>query len=456
MKSRSILALILVFTMLFSCGVTRVFAEEDVNTAEPIVERQNDDVATPGDISGDIATPGDLDTEPDPDPDPNPDPDPEPDQPPVSVDPKISASATANGARDIEPLGAVNVQVIVNLTDLDEAAAYTLNIQLKTSDGTTVMDSGSPVERNISVSGKSSGTESAALSFDASNMAGKSVVAVETLYKDGVAVAGPTSASDTRQTIYITSPSLMVSATNPEDGSNEFKPEDVSVAVAANYSGLVAGNEYKAKITIKDKNSNTVAESVETFTAGAEAGTEKFTVAADVSEHEKETLTVEVVISRLGHTLASSSDSINVSEKEETPVDPDPVDPDPQPVDPEPDPDPDPKPVDPVDPVDPDPVDPVEPSDPSEPSNPSEPDKPADPEKPSDPKPVKPSDNDKPAKPANDATTTGSDDTEKPVENPKTGDENNMVFWIAAMILSACTICACSVMLSRQAKKHDE
>lgn len=444
MKSRSIIALMLVFVMLFSLGATRVFAAEN---AETVKETQEDTASNEpaDDDPADSSEPSDPEpSDPEPtDPEPT---DPEPTDPEPVVDPAISASASVGGKHVVEPLASVNVQVIANLTGLDESETYTLNVRLKTSSGSTVMMDGAAVEKDITVSGKSEGTENATLVFDASDMAGKSVVVIETLYKNGEAVCGPTNASDPNQTISITNPSVSISG-------GPIEAEKAENALSVNYSGLIPGNPYKITVEVKDASGNVVGSYTGSFTAFAESGTKNISMEIDAENYANETLSASIVLSRAGHVLDSSDADIQVlaaSDPVDPPDDPEPTDP--KPTDP-----------DPTEPSNPEPTDPTEPS-PTEPS-------PIEPE-PTDPKPTKPTDpkptDHKPTDPVDqtdptdhhtgntDGTNNPKDDGKDDVENPNTGDENNLSLWVSVMIFSMFAICVCGAMLGRQMKKRDE
>ena len=88
--------------------------------------------------------------------------------------------------------------------------------------------------------------------FDASALAGRSVVVFEDLYQDENAVASHADINDEGQTVTFGQPEIRTTATI--DGEKTAKPaEQITITDTVEYSGLTAGQEYKLVGVLMDK-----------------------------------------------------------------------------------------------------------------------------------------------------------------------------------------------------------
>ena len=99
---------------------------------------------------------------------------------------------------------------------------------------------------------KSSGDVDVEFTFDASLLAGTTVVAFETLYSDGIEVAVHADLSDEEQTEYI--PDITTDAKDKETGTDHAEAaEEVTIVDTVTYKGLKVGQEYTVKGILMDK-----------------------------------------------------------------------------------------------------------------------------------------------------------------------------------------------------------
>lgn len=88
--------------------------------------------------------------------------------------------------------------------------------------------------------------------FDITGLQGKSIVAFETLYKDGIELAVHADINDEDQTVKIDGPEIGTKAT--VDGAKEIDPlGEVTLIDIGSYSGLTVGKAYTVKGVLMDK-----------------------------------------------------------------------------------------------------------------------------------------------------------------------------------------------------------
>ena len=98
----------------------------------------------------------------------------------------------------------------------------------------------------------SEGSVELTYTFDASALAGRSVVVFEDLYQDENAVASHADINDEGQTVTFGQPEIRTTATI--DGEKTAKPaEQITITDTVEYSGLTAGQEYKLVGVLMDK-----------------------------------------------------------------------------------------------------------------------------------------------------------------------------------------------------------
>ena len=90
--------------------------------------------------------------------------------------------------------------------------------------------------------------------FDASLLAGKELVAFETLEKDGLELAVHADIDDEGQTVEVAAPEIGTTARDAEDGDKALAASPVAAVIdEVAYEGLVAGKSYVLTATLMDK-----------------------------------------------------------------------------------------------------------------------------------------------------------------------------------------------------------
>ena len=97
-----------------------------------------------------------------------------------------------------------------------------------------------------------SGTVDVTFTFDASSLAGHTLVVFEELYQSEISIAEHKDIKDQGQTIYI--PEIGTIALDKETGTHNSNPDSkVTIADTVTYKGLIPGKEYTVKGTLMDK-----------------------------------------------------------------------------------------------------------------------------------------------------------------------------------------------------------
>lgn len=98
------------------------------------------------------------------------------------------------------------------------------------------------------------GTVDVEFTFDASALAGKTIVVFEKLFYDGREIATHADIEDVDQSVEVVPPQIKTTATNKADGSKEIKAEGrVTILDTVSYSGLVPGREYTVSGVLMDR-----------------------------------------------------------------------------------------------------------------------------------------------------------------------------------------------------------
>ena len=138
---------------------------------------------------------------------------------------------------------------------------------------------------------KSSGYVELTFSFDASGLAGRDLVAFETVYADGRVVATHQDIDDFEQTVTVLAPSIGTTASDAADGNGTvMAAPGAAIEDEVSYTGLIPGGDYVLKATLMDR---TTGEAVEIdgspvtaswlFTPSASTGTETVTLELDAT-----------------------------------------------------------------------------------------------------------------------------------------------------------------------------
>lgn len=159
---------------------------------------------------------------------------------------------------------------------------------------------------------KSSGTVDVEYDFDASDLAGKTVVVYETLYYKGVPVGEHHDINDTDQTIHF--PKVSVEIVDSETQKHVSMPDDsVKLTAVIKYENVLPGKEYTLNSVLMDKDakkefsiSGEEKQEVNTFVADKASGSQKVTFEFDGTGLEGKTLVIFEKLSWNSHTIAAN------------------------------------------------------------------------------------------------------------------------------------------------------
>ena len=172
--------------------------------------------------------------------------------------PEIGTTATVDGEHTAEPAGEVTLVDTVTYKNLKVGQTYKLSGVLMDK------ETGEPLlvgegEEQAQVTAEleftpttSEGTMELTYTFDASVLAGKSVVVFEDLYQGENIVASHADITDEGQTVNFGKPAIGTTATI--DGEKTAVPaEQITITDTVEYSGLTVGQEYKLVGVLMDK-----------------------------------------------------------------------------------------------------------------------------------------------------------------------------------------------------------
>lgn len=162
---------------------------------------------------------------------------------------------------------------------------------------------------------KSEGTVDVVFEFDASALAGHTVVAYESLNHNGVDVAVHQDIDDTEQTIYF--PSIRTVMAEKETGLDEVKADGQYTFVdKIFYDNLIAGHEYVIKSQLVDKDTGKViVDNVETkFTPDESNGITSVEIPFDATDMANKSIVAYEIISYNGVVIAIDNDINNADE----------------------------------------------------------------------------------------------------------------------------------------------
>ena len=168
--------------------------------------------------------------------------------------PEIGTTATVDGEHVAEPAGEVTITDTVSYKNLKVGQTYTLSgVLMDKSSSEPLLVDGQQVTAELEFTPDSAdGTVELSYTFDASALAGKSVVVFEDLYQGDSLVAPHANLEDEGQTISFGQPEIGTTAT--VDGEKTAQPvEQITITDTVEYSGLTVGQEYKLTGVLMDK-----------------------------------------------------------------------------------------------------------------------------------------------------------------------------------------------------------
>ncbi len=168
--------------------------------------------------------------------------------------PQIKTKATVDGEKEVDPLEKVTLIDTVTYSNLTPGKTYTVKgVLMDKSTGKKLLIDGKEVTAETEFTpDKANGSVDLSFTFDASGLAGKSVVAFETLYHENIEVAVHADIDDDDQTVVIRQPKLKTTATI--GGKKEAViSKELVLEDKVSYTGLTPGKEYTVKGVLMDK-----------------------------------------------------------------------------------------------------------------------------------------------------------------------------------------------------------
>ena len=169
--------------------------------------------------------------------------------PGIGTTAKEAVSGTPFGAA-----GKITLADTVAYSNLTPGTEYTLQgILMDQKSGEAVKAGGQAVTAETTFKPEtSSGTVDVIFAFDASSLAGHTLVVFEELFQTETSIAEHKDITDEGQTVYI--PKIGTTALDKETGSHSSNPDKkVTIVDAVTYKGLIPGKEYTVKGTLMDK-----------------------------------------------------------------------------------------------------------------------------------------------------------------------------------------------------------
>ncbi len=168
--------------------------------------------------------------------------------------PEIKATATVDGNKLVPPLEEITLIDTVAYSNLTPGKTYIVKgVLMDKSTGEKLLIDGEEVTAETEFTpDKADGTVDLSFTLNASGLAGKSIVAFETLYDEDIEVAVHADIDDDDQTVVIRQPKLKTTATTGGKKETTIAKELVLEDKVA-YTGLTPGKEYTVKGVLMDK-----------------------------------------------------------------------------------------------------------------------------------------------------------------------------------------------------------
>ena len=168
--------------------------------------------------------------------------------------PEIGTTATVEGEHVAEPAEEITLVDTVTYKNLKVGETYKISgVLMDKSTGEPLLVNEQPVTAELDFTPTSSeGAVELTYTFDASALAGKSVVVFEDLYQEENVIASHADINDEGQTVTFGKPEIGTTAT--VDGEKTAQPAgQVTITDTVEYSGLNVGQEYRLVGVLMDK-----------------------------------------------------------------------------------------------------------------------------------------------------------------------------------------------------------
>ena len=170
---------------------------------------------------------------------------------------RTSAKDKESGTKEVSPKGNVTIVDTVTYTNLTVGTEYTISGTLQDkSTGAPLLIGGAKVTATKKFTPtQANGTIDLEFTFNASALAGKTLVVFEKLLQNEIEVAAHEDINDVAQTVKVTEkPAIRTNAKDRESGTKEVSPkENVTIVDTVTYTNLTVGTEYTISGTLYDK-----------------------------------------------------------------------------------------------------------------------------------------------------------------------------------------------------------
>lgn len=158
-----------------------------------------------------------------------------------------------------EPAGEIVIYDDVSYTNLVPGDEYTISgVWMDKATGEPFTINGTELTMSTTFTPEEpNGTVRLETTVDSKYLAGKTIVAFETLYRENVELAFHADIEDAGQTLEFTNPEIHTTATDNANGGHVAYPYDeITINDVVAYTGLVPGRIYHLKGTLMDKSTN--------------------------------------------------------------------------------------------------------------------------------------------------------------------------------------------------------
>ena len=231
--------------------------------------------------------------------------------------PEIGTTATINGEKTAQVSEQITITDTVEYSGLTVGQEYTLKgVLMDKSTGEPLLVGEEQVTSEAAfIPAESNGTIDVLFTFEASTLAGKSVVVFEKLFQGETEVSSHEDIEDEGQTVtFVEEPEIGTTAT--VDGSHTADPiEEITIVDVVEYTGLTPGKTYTISGVLMDKSTGEallvdgaeITAEVE-FTPEAAKGTAKLTYTLDASALAGTTIVMFETLYSDGVEVASHAD----------------------------------------------------------------------------------------------------------------------------------------------------
>lgn len=227
--------------------------------------------------------------------------------------PKLTTTALDGKTSDHEGLAENEMTFVDTLsyTNLEVNAKYSIVGKLVDKDTGELIKDGT--YSGTFTPGSENGSTAVTFNFDGEALKGKTIVALEEIYRDEKLIAKHSDVTDTNQ--MVSYPKIETQAVGKESGLSELDASKVTVVDTVSYSNLVKGTEYALNATLIDKETgkelkinDKVVTAIKKFTPDKADGSVDVEIPVDAMELQGKTLVVYESLEKNGKVVGEHKD----------------------------------------------------------------------------------------------------------------------------------------------------